>query len=128
MLPLNKIKDYSESVCNQIRWKKAHSVIAEEIENHLCDQRDAYIVEGKEESVATNMAIKQMGDPVLIGMGLDQTHKPKAQWSMLVLTTLIFIIGFAIRIIANDTDNYSLEFYFLLPAALGIGFLSSIFY
>jgi cell division protein FtsW (lipid II flippase) len=121
MQPLDKIKEYSETVCNQIRWKKAHPVIAEEIKNHLCDQRDAYIAEGTEESTATNMAIKQMGDPVLVGMGLDKTHKPKAQWGMLAFTMILFMTGFLIRIIAKDSFDYSTRDNFLIPAALGLG-------
>ena len=43
MQQINKIKQYTHSVCEQIRWKKAHSVISEEIENHIIDQRDTFM-------------------------------------------------------------------------------------
>lgn len=94
MQPFDQIKKYSDTVCQQIRWKKAKPVIATEIENHLCDQRDAYMVDGDDEKTATNKAILQMGDAVSVGQELDKTHKPKPQWTMLTLTGAFMLIGF----------------------------------
>jgi len=34
----DEIKQYVKTVCEQIRWKKARSIVAEEIENHICDK------------------------------------------------------------------------------------------
>jgi len=45
----DEIKQYVKTVCEQIRWKKARSIVAEEIENHICDQRDAYVSQGEDE-------------------------------------------------------------------------------
>ena len=39
----NRIRDYSNKVCEQIRWKKARQYVSKEIENHIYDQRDAFI-------------------------------------------------------------------------------------
>lgn len=97
MQPLDKIKEYSKSVCDQIRWKKTHSVISEEIENHLFDQRDAYMEDGAGEAEATDSAIIQMGDPVFIGTQLDRTHRPKAQLGMISLAAVLLLIGILIR-------------------------------
>lgn len=36
---------YAEKVCEQIRWKKAHSAVAQEIEDHLTDQKNAYLAQ-----------------------------------------------------------------------------------
>ena len=89
MGPFDKIKDYGVTVCNQIRWKRAHPLIEEEIENHIIDQRDAYISDGDDETTATNKAIIQMGDPVEVGIQLDRTHRPKPQKTMIFLTMLL---------------------------------------
>ena len=43
---------YAEKVCEQIRWKKAHSAVAQEIEDHLTDQKNAYLAAGDSESIA----------------------------------------------------------------------------
>ena len=67
MQPFDEIKQYCKTVCEQIRWKKAHNIISEEIENHLYDQRDAYISQGEDEKSAIQKAILQMGDAVSIG-------------------------------------------------------------
>lgn len=93
----DKIKKYSQAVCDQIRWKKAHDYIAEEIENHIIDQRDAYIEQGMSEDQAMDEAILQMGDPVTVGVQLDSTHRPKPQWGMISLTILLLIMGLFIN-------------------------------
>ena len=98
MQPFEKIKEYAKTVCDQIKWEKAHSIIREEIENHLIDQRDAYIANGADETAASDQAIAQMGDPVFVGTELDRTHRPKPQWSMIILTVILLFSGLLIRI------------------------------
>ncbi|CRZ35442.1 cell division protein FtsW (lipid II flippase) [Herbinix hemicellulosilytica] len=107
MNPYDEIKAYSKTVCEQIRWKKAHKVIAEEIENHICDQRDAYILQGDDEITATKKAILQMGDAVSVGMELDRIHRPKPQWIMISLTALLMLIG-ALANYFIDKSEYTL--------------------
>lgn len=107
MQPFEKIKRYTHEVCEQIRWKKAKPMIAAEIENHLCDQRDAYIANGDEETKATEKAICQMGDAVSLGQQLDKTHKPKPQWTMLLLTGGLMIIGVSINLYLNYSISYA---------------------
>lgn len=121
MQPFDKIKEYSHSVCNQVRWKKAHNVIAQEIENHICDQRDAYIAQGEDENSATEKAILQMGDPISVGMELDKTHKPKAQWTMIILAMLMFAIGFMIRAFWGKSSYSLFELNILFPSVLAMG-------
>lgn len=106
MQPFDRIKEYGKTVCNQIRWKKAHFIVSEEIENHIIDQRDAYISSGDDESTATDKAILQMGDPVTVGAQLDRTHRPKPQLDMIGLTVLLLCIGLFIRIfLINDSGR-----------------------
>ena len=90
-------KGYTKKVCEQIRWKKAHGVVAQEIENHLIDQKNAYMDMGDSESTAEEKALLQMGDPVAVGAALDSTHKPAPQWGMLGLVMVLFAIGACIQ-------------------------------
>lgn len=90
-------KRYAEKVCEQIRWKKAHPVVAQEIENHLIDQKNAYMDMGDPESIAEEKALLQMGDPVAVGAALDNTHKPAPQWGMIGLVLLLFLLGAVIQ-------------------------------
>lgn len=106
MQPIEKLKEYANTVCSQIRWKKAHDTVAEEIRNHLTDQRDAYIQEGIGEEEAIDRAITDMGDPVGVGTQLDRIHRPKPQWGMLVLTLAMVLLGIILQmLIQQDMEN-----------------------
>lgn len=93
----DSFKRYAEKVCQQIRWKKAHGVVAKEIENHLIDQKNAYMDMGDPESAAEEKALLQMGDPVAVGAALDNTHKPAPQWGMIGLVMVLFLLGTVIQ-------------------------------
>ena len=106
MQPFERIREYSKAVCGQIRWKKAHAVVAEEIENHLADQRDAYMSDGADEAVAIDKAIAQMGDPVAVGIQLDRTHRPRPQWGMLAVAAVFICMGIALTVYFNWGSGY----------------------
>lgn len=93
METFEEIKKYSTTVCQQIRWKKARPSVATEIENHIYDQKSAYILEGFDEKVATQKAILQMGDATELGLELNKTYKPKPQWIMILLTVVLISTG-----------------------------------
>ena len=131
---------YTEKVCEQIRWKKAHPAVSQEIENHLADQKNAYLAAGDTESIAEEKALLQMGDPVAVGAALDQTHKPAPQWGMIGLVLLLFILGGIIQVLflkatADDTAvmtrSAQMLFLFLpisLAAFVGMYFLDFSFF
>ena len=52
-----KIKQYLETICDQIRYKKIHIDICEEIENHITDQKEAFKTQGIDDETATLKAI-----------------------------------------------------------------------
>jgi len=118
---INKIKQYTHSVCEQIRWKKAHSVISEEIENHIIDQRDTFMKNGLDEIASTNKAIEEMGDPVAVGLQFDRTYRPKIEWSMIFLTIIPLIIGLIV-VFLTENDSYTLTMLYknILSTMIGI--------
>lgn len=120
MPAFEKIEAYTQTVRDQIRWKRDHGAISEEIENHIVDQRDAYMTCGAAEEEATDRAIVQMGDPVSVGLALDRTHRPKPQWAMLFLTLMMVSIGFLIQLTLFD-----LGMIFIIRAGLycGVGII-----
>lgn len=129
MQPFEKIHEYSKTVCEQIGWKKAHPIITEEIENHLIDQRDAYITEGEHEEEATDHAITQMGDPVIIGTELDRTHRPKSQRSMMLLIAALVCIGIAFYIVFNaDTGGYRWMVGYFFTQIMGLALIVSTYF
>ena len=58
------------------------------------------MAEGCDEDTATEKAILQMGDPVLIGGQLDRTHRPKVEWSIVIITALALVFRIIIHIAA----------------------------
>lgn len=115
----DEIKEYSKTVCEQIRWKKAHSIIAKEIEDHLCDQKEAYVRQGDDEKTATQKAIMQMGDAVSIGMELDKIHKPKPQWTMILLTFILMLTGMLSNYFV-DSSEYSMVKFSPVPYVIAL--------
>jgi len=128
MLPSEKIHDYAKSVCAQIRWKKARAVVAEEIENHLVDQRDAYIADGAEEAAATEAAIAQMGDPVAVGTQMDRLHRPRPQWAMLALAAVFVCMGIAHTVYLNWGSGYRLMLDLFLFQTFGLAVMAGAYF
>lgn len=120
-----KVQQYLETVCSQIRCKKIHADIWEEIENHIIDQKEAYKAQGIDEEVATIKALEQMGDPVIVGTELDRTHRPKPEWSIIALTALLLITGTVIRSFTslqelNGIELFNKQLFFTL---VGLGLM-----
>ena len=57
----NVLKEYIDLVTNQIRWNRARKSVQEEINNHLLDQKEAYLAQGMSEELAEKEAVRQMG-------------------------------------------------------------------
>jgi len=122
-LPMpESFKDYTELVCQQLRWKKARSIIKQEIEVHLCDQRDALMINGMDEDSANRESIRQMGDAVEIGAELDRIHRPKPAWELFALTALLALIGVFIKVfLTYDSDAPWQPIYSAAAVLLGTG-------
>lgn len=122
MQQVDKIKEYKDLVCSQIRWKRAHYPVSKELENHILDQRDVFLGDGDDEETATLKAIKEMGDPILVGTQFDHAYQPKSQTGMILLTVSLLVLSLLIQLfILNDKD-----YPFNLPKqvlATGIGLL-----
>ena len=97
-MPSNKyFTAYCEQVSEQIRWKRMRGVVTRELEQHLCDQQDAYLAQGKEEEEAARMAVAQMGDARTVGQALDKAHRPQTPWLPLALILLLLALGLALQ-------------------------------
>lgn len=92
------IQAYLEAVREQIRWKRARPVLIRELGQHLEDQRDTFLQEGKSPEEAERLAVEDMGDPVTVGTELDRIHRPRPQWGLLGLTFALAVIGAVLRV------------------------------
>ncbi len=124
MQPYEKIDEFTRKVCEQIRWKRIHPQIKEELENHIVDCKNAYVSRGMDEQSATDKAIAETGDAVVIGTELDRTHRPKPQWGMLALTALLVITGIIVRSHFQVFDVKTMERQSLQLLGPGIGIIA----
>ncbi len=117
-----KVKDYLEQVLHQVRYRRIHPELSKELENHIQDQKSAYMAEGLEEEEALTGALKQMGDPVVIGTQLDRAHRPRLEGSMVVLIVLLILAGMVLRFFSSPQVFDGLEYYY---TQMGVTLLGS---
>lgn len=116
----SKIKEYLENVTQEVRWKKAHSIVIDELSNHITDEKDYLLSKGCSEIEAENLAIEQMGDASEVGLSFDKMYKPKIAYDYLAFVVLIMIVGIYFQsMIYTDIDISRLIIY----ACFGILFL-----
>ena len=117
------IKAYLDTVQEQIRWKRARPVVVRELEQHLTDQRDAFLEEGNVPGEAERLAVEEMGDPVSVGTELDRIHRPKPQWGLLTATLALALLGGFLRVWLTDSgaDTYENISLFRTAVSLALG-------
>ena len=91
------MEEYLKLLMEQIRCKKAQPYIRQEIQGHIEDQIEANLMDGMTKEDAEKAAVKDMGNPVEVGISLDRIHRPQIAWGMIGLMTLISIAGIIIH-------------------------------
>lgn len=91
------MEKYLKTLLEQVRCKKAHSYIEEEIRGHMEEQIKTNLSEGMTHDEAIEEAIRDMGSPVEAGIALDQIHRPRMAWDMVILMGIISLFGIIIH-------------------------------
>lgn len=104
---------YLESLTGQIRDKHAKELVRAEMSAHIEDQKEAYLLEGKEEGEAEALAVREMGDPVEVGARLDKIHRPKTNIWMLGAMAALTLTGIVMQsiICSVSADPYVASHY-----------------
>lgn len=89
--------EYLKLLMEQIRCKKSHPYIRQEIQGHIEDQIEANLMDGMTKEDAEKAAVKDMGNPVEVGISLDRIHRPQIAWGMIGFMALISIAGIIIH-------------------------------
>ena len=92
MLQSDKIKEFIETVCEQINAKNKHGSIANELITHIEDLKTKYIKNGMNENSAEERAIEEMGEPVMVGEYLNEVHLPAKNRVETVVNIIVWII------------------------------------
>lgn len=92
MLP-EKMNQWLEEVCLQLRRREAVSAVREELSVHLCEQYEAYRNDGLSEKQASEQCVADMGDAAEVGTKLDQVHRPRPAWGVLIILSVVLLSG-----------------------------------
>ncbi len=90
-------EEYLTTLTQQIRCKAARDSVSEEIRQHIEDQIEAYLSCGTSLEEAEKLAIADMGDPIETGAALDQIHRPKMAWPLLLGLVVFSLIGLLVQ-------------------------------
>lgn len=100
---MNKEK-YIQILTDQIRCVKARDMVADEIKMHIEDQALSYREQGMKEEQAIEAAVKDMGDPVEVGVSMDRIHRPQISWSMIALMAVIGVVSILLHAVFGSSD------------------------
>lgn len=82
------------SVCTgQMRCRAMRPAVDQELYAHILDQKAACMAEGMTEEEAEQEAVRQMGDPVEVGVSLDRIHRPRMDWKAAGCIVLLTVLG-----------------------------------
>lgn len=70
-----RMYNYLNIVSEQMRCKRARPAVLKELKDHIEDQKDDYMTAGMTAQEAEEEAVRQMGDPVEVGVSLDRLHR-----------------------------------------------------
>ena len=96
-------QEYLKSLTEQIRTKRARTMVAEEVEAHIEDQKQDFMAHGLGEEEAESMAVAEMGDPVEAGVKLDCIHRPKTEWTILISILVVSVMGLILQAIITSS-------------------------
>lgn len=101
-------RDYLDKVAEQIRCKRAVPAVTAELEQHIFDQKEAFMDAGMSESEAEARAVEEMGDPIEAGQKLDQIHRPSTPWNAIFLIGMIAVgCQLLLSRLATQTGSFS---------------------
>ncbi|GAA0077592.1 FtsW/RodA/SpoVE family cell cycle protein [Clostridium sp. CTA-5] len=89
----NEIKEYINDVCSQVKNKRVHNEIKDELSAHLEEKANEYIKSGEKEENALKKAINEMGSSKHVGSELNKLHKSKPEWSVIALSVGLILLS-----------------------------------
>lgn len=121
-----QIKEFLNQMCEQIKYKPIRAEISEEMENHLLEAKENYILGGMQEAEAEQEAIRQMGNAEEIGKKLNKIHHPKLDWKLLLNTIVLMCFGVLILWINGKATDRMDGIFFKYGYTLFLGILASV--
>ena len=96
-------EEYLHTLTEQIRCKMARGTIEKEINDHIEDQKEEFLGEGMSQTEAEEAAVREMGDPVEVGLEMDRIHRPTMAWGLIALIVGLSLAGYLLRSMMYQT-------------------------
>ena len=106
------MEEYIKKLLEQIRFRKAHKAIGDEIRLHIEEQISANISDGMDKETAEKRAVEDMGDPVDAGIALDKVHRPQIALGVIVIAIALGILGMIVNVLLQKAvkfDSYDFQ-------------------
>lgn len=87
------MEEFIRTLTEQMRCVRARDGVARELSDHISDQAATYEQTGMARDEAVARAVREMGDPVEIGVQMDRIHRPQFNWKMFLVTFVLSIMG-----------------------------------
>lgn len=120
-------QQFLELCTEQMRARAMRPVVAEELEAHIEDQLEANLAAGMDTDQAEEEAIRQMGDPVDVGLALDRVHQPRMDWKAFGLMLALAATGILVQFLMQRENPTELQLYtydrFMTWTVAGVGIL-----
>ncbi|WP_404448259.1 FtsW/RodA/SpoVE family cell cycle protein [Sutcliffiella horikoshii] len=117
--------EFLTKVMSKVKSKDAHSMIKKELHHHLLELSQSFQNREDSKEKAEEKAVQEMGNPYSIGEKLNKLHKPRMDWMLIILFTIIGAISF-LPLIGNAPGSLFLEkqaIWFSLGTIVLISFL-----
>ena len=101
------MEEYIKKLLEQVRFRKAHKGIEDEIRSHIEDQIEDNMSEGMDKETAEKRAVEDMGNPVDVGIELDKVHSPKIAWSVVIATLTVAVFGMILQAVILCSPSIS---------------------
>lgn len=99
----DKIDAFLEAVDEQIACRLCHAEINEELRGHIEDKAEDYRGYGLPEEEVLGRAIRDMGEPDVIGMELNRQHRVRTAWPLLGIIGILLVIGLTELVLPTES-------------------------
>lgn len=90
--------EFLAKVLKEVKYSWDHYLIKQELNDHLDEKIEDFMNDGMEKEHAENEAVLLMGDPVEIGIELNEVHKPLWGYLLFLIRSLIAVLVIALSV------------------------------
>lgn len=105
------MEEFIHKITEQMRCVRAREYVARELSDHILDQAAAYEERGTEHKEAIRLAVREMGDPVEIGVEMDRIHRPQTDYKMIGMVFFFSLGGMLALYTAGGLSTAPVELF-----------------